>query len=60
MRVSTLVFANDCLKTTALTPSFIKGAGRDSGLPMVNKGGTQFAETVIPVDDRLAVKARLR
>jgi hypothetical protein len=32
----------------------------DSGLPMVGKGGTEFAETVIPVDDRLAVKARLR
>lgn len=32
----------------------------DSGLPVVGNGGTQFAVTVIPVDDRLAVKARLR
>jgi hypothetical protein len=30
----------------------------DSGLPIVGKGGTQFAEPVIPVDDRLAVKAK--
>lgn len=32
----------------------------DSGLPVVGNGGTQFAVTVIPVDDRLAVKARLK
>jgi len=31
----------------------------DSGLPIVGNGGTPFAVTVIPVDDRLAVKARL-
>lgn len=32
----------------------------DSGLPVVGDGGTPFAVTVIPVDDRLAVKARVR
>jgi len=32
----------------------------DSGLPIVGDGGTPFAVTVIPVDDRLAVKAGLR
>jgi len=30
----------------------------DSGLPVVGNGGTQFAVTIIPVDDRLAVKVR--
>jgi hypothetical protein len=40
--------------------SMLGGNEPDSGLPMVGKGGTEFAETVIPVDDRLAVKARLR
>ncbi len=32
----------------------------DSGLPVVGDSGTPFAVTVIPVDGRLAVKARLR
>jgi hypothetical protein len=59
--MSTLVFANDYLITTALDAFlYLRRAGRDSGLPMEGKGGIQFAETVIPVDDRLAVKARLR
>ena len=40
--------------------SLLGGNEPDSGLPIVVNGGTQFAETVIPVDDRLAVKARLR
>jgi hypothetical protein len=39
--------------------SMLGGNEPDSGLPMVGKEGTQFAETIIPVDDRLAVKARL-
>jgi hypothetical protein len=40
--------------------SMLGGNEADSGLPVVGNGGTQFAVTVIPVDDRLAVKARLR
>src|SRR5438132_6057473 len=39
--------------------SMLGGNAPDSGLPIVGNGGTQFAVTVIPVDDRLAVKARL-
>jgi hypothetical protein len=35
-------------------------AGRDSGRPWSGQGGTQFPETVIPVDDKFAVQARLR
>lgn len=38
--------------------SMLGGHEIDSGLPVVGYGGTQFAETIIPVDDRLAVKAR--
>jgi hypothetical protein len=38
--------------------SMLGGNEPNSGLPIVGKGGTQFAETIIPVDDRLAVKAR--
>lgn len=40
--------------------SMLGGNEVDSGLPVVGDGGTPFAVTVIPVDDRLAVKARLR
>ena len=40
--------------------SMLGGNAPDSGLPMVINVGTPFAVTVIPVDDRLAVKARLR
>ncbi len=39
--------------------SMLGGNAPDSGLPIVGNGGTPFAVTVIPVDDRLAVKARL-
>ena len=39
--------------------SMLGGNEPDSRLPIVGNGGTQFAITVIPVDDRLAVKARL-
>jgi len=38
--------------------SMLGGNKPDSGLPIVGNGGTQFAVTVIPVDDKLAVKAR--
>jgi hypothetical protein len=38
--------------------SMLGGNASDSGLPMVVNGGTPFAVTVIPVDDRLAVKAK--
>jgi hypothetical protein len=38
--------------------SMLGGNTPDSGLPIVGNGGTQFAVTVIPVDDRLAVKAK--
>jgi hypothetical protein len=38
--------------------SMLGGNEPDSGLPMVGNGGTQFAVTVIPVDDKLAVKAK--
>ena len=40
--------------------SMLGGNEMESGLPLVGDGGTPFAVTVIPVDDRLAVKARLR
>jgi hypothetical protein len=40
--------------------SMLGGNEIDSGLPVVGEGGTPFAVTVIPVDDRLAVKARSR
>jgi hypothetical protein len=40
--------------------SMLGGNEVDSGLPVVGDGGTPFAVTVIPVDDRLGVKARLR
>src|SRR5438132_4074587 len=39
--------------------SMLGGNAPDSGLPIVGNGGTPFAVTVIPVDDGLAVKARL-
>jgi len=39
--------------------SMLGGNAPDSGLPIVGNGGTPFAVTVIPVDDRLAVKPRL-
>src|SRR5712692_6104707 len=39
--------------------SMLGGNQPDSGLPIVGNGGTPFAVTVIPVDDGLAVKARL-
>jgi len=39
--------------------SMLGGNEPDSRLPIVGNGGTQFAVTVIPVDDRLAVKPRL-
>jgi hypothetical protein len=46
------------------TPNYENSAlgGNDEGgpLPFVADGGTPFAVTVIPVDDRLAVKARLK
>jgi hypothetical protein len=38
--------------------SMLGGNEPHSGLPIVGRGGTQFAETIIPVDDQLAVKAR--
>ena len=38
--------------------SMFGGNAPDSGLPVVGGGGTQFTVTVIPVDDRLAVKAK--
>jgi hypothetical protein len=38
--------------------SMLGGNEPDSRLPIVGNGGTQFAVTVIPVDDRLAVKAK--
>jgi len=38
--------------------SMLGGNEMDSGLPVVGDGGTPFAVTVIPVADRLAVKAR--
>jgi hypothetical protein len=38
--------------------SMLGGNKPDSGLPIVGNGGTQFAVTVIPVGDKLAVKAR--
>ena len=38
--------------------SMLGGNEPDSGLPMVINVGTPFAVTVIPVDDRLAVKAK--
>lgn len=38
--------------------SMLGGNEMDSGLPVVGDGGTPFAVTVIPVDDRLAVRAR--
>ena len=40
--------------------SMLGGSEVESGLPVVGDGGTPFAVTVIPVDDRLAVKARSR
>lgn len=40
--------------------SMLGGNEVHSGLPVVGDSGTPFAVTVIPVDDRLAVKARLR
>ena len=40
--------------------SMLGGNEVESGLPVVGNGGTPFAVTVIPVADRLAVKARLR
>jgi len=40
--------------------SMLGGNEMHSGLPVVGDGGTPFAVTVIPVDDKLAVKARLR
>ncbi len=40
--------------------SMLGGNEVNSGLPVVGDGGTPFAVTVIPVDDRFAVKARLR
>lgn len=38
--------------------SMLGGNEPDSGLPIVGDGGTPFAVTVIPVDDRLAVRVR--
>jgi hypothetical protein len=38
--------------------SMLGGNEVESGLPVVGDGGTPFAVTVIPVADRLAVKAR--
>jgi hypothetical protein len=38
--------------------SMLGGNEPNSGLPIVGRGGTQFAVTIIPVDDKLAVKAR--
>jgi hypothetical protein len=38
--------------------SMLGGNEIHSGLPVVGDGGTPFAVTVIPVDDRLALKAR--
>jgi len=38
--------------------SMLGGNEPDSRLPIVGNDGTQFAVTVIPVDDRLAVKAK--
>lgn len=38
--------------------SMLGGNVVESGLPIVSDGGTPFAVTVIPVHDRLAVKAR--
>src|SRR5256712_6523021 len=38
--------------------SIVGGKEPDSGLPLVGKGGNQFAGNVDPVDDRLAVKAK--
>jgi hypothetical protein len=38
--------------------SMLGGNEVESGLPVVSDGGTPFAVTVIPVHDRLAVKAR--
>jgi hypothetical protein len=40
--------------------SMLGGNEVASGLPVVGDGGTPFAVTVIPVADRLAVKARLK
>jgi hypothetical protein len=40
--------------------SMLGGNEVHSGLPVVGDGGTPLAVTVIPVDDRLAVRARLR
>lgn len=40
--------------------AMLGGNEMESGLPVVGDGGTPFAVTVIPVDDRLAVKARSR
>jgi hypothetical protein len=40
--------------------SMLGGNEVESGLPVVGDGGTPFAVTVIPVDDRLAVKSALR
>jgi len=40
--------------------SMLGGNEVDSGLPVVGDSGTPFAVTVIPVDDRLAAKARSR
>jgi hypothetical protein len=40
--------------------SMLGGNESDSGLPVVSDSGTPFAVTVIPMDDRLGVKARLR
>ena len=37
--------------------SMLGGNAVHSGLPVVGDGGTPFAVTVMPVDDRLAVKA---
>jgi len=38
--------------------SMLGGNKPVSGLPLVGNSGTRFAVTVIPVDDRLAVKAK--
>ncbi len=38
--------------------SMLGGNEMESGLPVVGDSGTQFAVTVIPVDERLAVRAR--
>ncbi len=38
--------------------SMLGGNEEGGALPFVADGGTRFAVTVIPVDDRLAVKVR--